>query len=386
MTTQVFKKNLEAYLAGYHLIVNRGGQGSGKTYAIMQMLAAICLRQKLFVTTSSYAYPHLRDGAQKDWREILTRWRLNSIVHELKGERSWVFPNGSRVEFFGIEGQEQRGYSVRPDIVYINELNRRIAREVFIPFYSRVQRSIIVDFNPAAPFWIQDVMADDKKAIEIVSTYLDNPYLAQKEREFLESRSKLPLWAEWYKVYGLGEWGTIEGTILPNWRFGEFDNTLPQIYGIDFGVRDPDALVKVAIDKNEKRIFVDELLYESGQSTEMLITRLNKLVPNRALIVADAASTRTIDDLARAGLNIVPAYKVGKVESLKRLRDFEIVITERSYHLQKELLSYVWLDRAGEIPKDGDDHLIDAMHYAARYLLEGQEVKYTKAPMRANKL
>ena len=55
-------------------------------------------------------------------------------------------------------------------------------------------------------------------------------------------------------------------------------------------------------------------------------------------------------------------------------------------YLQKELLSYVWLDRAGEIPKDGDDHLIDAMHYAARYLLEGQEVKYTKAPMRANKL
>jgi len=229
-------------------------------------------------------------------------------------------------------------------------------------------------------------MADDKKTAEIVSTYLDNPYLAQKEREFLESRAALPLWTEWYKVYGLGEWGTIEGTILSNWRFGEFDNNLPAIYGLDFGVRDPDALVKVAIDKNEKRIFVDELLYESGQSTEMLITRLNKLVPSRALIVADAASTRTIDDLARAGLNIVPAYKVGKVESLKRLRDFEIVITERSYHLQKELLSYVWLDRAGEIPKDGDDHLIDAMHYAARYLLEGQEVKYTKAPMRANKL
>ena len=386
MTTQVFKKNLEAYLAGYHLIVNRGGQGSGKTYGMMQLIAAICLRQTRFVITSSYAYPHLRNGAQKDWREILTQWRLNGIVHELKGERSWVFPNGSRVEFFGIEGQEQRGYSVRPDIVYINELNRRIAREVFIPFYSRVQRSIIVDFNPAAPFWIQEVMADDKKATEIVSTYLDNPYLAQKEREFLESRSKLPLWAEWYKVYGLGEWGTIEGTILPNWRFGEFDNNLPAIFGLDFGVRDPDALVKVAIDKNEKRIFVDELLYESGQSTEMLITRLNKLVPSRALIVADAASTRTIDDLARAGLNIVPAYKVGKVESLKRLRDFEIVITERSYHLQKELLSYVWLDRAGEIPKDGDDHLIDAMHYAARYLLEGQEVKYTKAPMRANKL
>ena len=175
MTTQVFKKNLEAYLAGYHLIVNRGGQGSGKTYGMMQLIAAICLRQTRFVITSSYAYPHLRDGAQKDWRELLTRWRLNSIVYELKGERSWVFPNGSRVEFFGIEGQEQRGYSLRPDIVYINELNRRIAREVFIPFYSRVQRSIIVDFNPAAPFWIQEIMREDKKSTAIVSTYIDNP-------------------------------------------------------------------------------------------------------------------------------------------------------------------------------------------------------------------
>jgi len=387
MTTRIFDDTIEAYQMGAHLIVNRGGQGSGKTFSILQMLIAVAMVQKsLHIVVSSYAFPHLRGGAMKDWRIILEMWKLNGVVHELKGERAFVFPTKSRVDFFGIEGQEQRGYSFRPDIMYINEVNHRIAQEVFTPFYARVQRCMIVDFNPAAPFWIQEVMAQEKKLVEIVSTYKDNPYLSATEREFIESRSTLPGWENWFRVYGLGEWGNIEGTILPNWRFGAFDDSLPVIYGLDFGVRDPDALVRVAVDEEKKRIYVDEMMYESGQSTTTLVTRLQKLLPSRSLIIADAAATRTIDDLRRAGLNVLPAYKVGKVESLKRLREYEIVISERSFNLQKELMSYVWLDRAGEIPKDGNDHLIDAMHYAARYLIDGPQVTITKAPLRANKL
>jgi len=45
-TTELFKKNLKAYLDGYKLIINQGGQGSGKTYAILQLLVYISLLSK----------------------------------------------------------------------------------------------------------------------------------------------------------------------------------------------------------------------------------------------------------------------------------------------------------------------------------------------------
>ena len=49
--------------------------------------------------------------------------------------------------------------------------------------------------------------------------------------------------------------------IFPNWSYGEFDTSLPFGFGLDFGFHpDPDAMVKVAIDKGRKKIYLKEEL------------------------------------------------------------------------------------------------------------------------------
>jgi phage terminase large subunit len=385
--TRVYHENLNAYLAGYRLLINQGGQASGKTYSILQLLAQIALlsKKRKHIVITSYALPHLKGGAMKFFEEILEKMNVNVAAIKNKSEHTYYL-NKTRIEFFGIEGNEARAHSLRPDILFVNECNRRISWEVFRQFYSRVQETTIVDFNPSAEFWLNDhILNKEQKYIVIRSNYLDNPFIAANEFEFIDGKKNNPEWSNWYKVYGLGEFGQLEDAIL-NYQYGEFDPTLPVVYGLDFGIRDPDALVKVAVDKDKNRIYVEELLYEIGQSTSALAARLAAIIPGRSLVIADSAAARTIEDLRRAGLNVQPAQKFGKVESLKRLRAFDIIITEQSYHLQRELMTYTWLDRAGEVPKDGDDHLIDAMHYAARYLLDGPQVTITKNPLRANKL
>ena len=69
------------------------------------------------------------------------------------------------------------------------------------------------------------------------------------------------------------------------------------------------------------------------------------------------------------GLNIQPVKKTPILDGIKMLRDFKIIVDPNSYNLAKELNSWVWIDKRGQIPLDSDNHLIDAMRYICTTLL-----------------
>ena len=143
-----------------------------------------------------------------------------------------------------------------------------------------------------------------------------------------------------------------DGVILNNWHFGAFDHTLPYGFGLDFGYRDPDALVRVAIDKKQKKVYLRQELYKNGLSTGDLARQTKTIVGNN-LVIGDSAASRSIEDLKGYWVNIKPVIK-GKInEDIKMMQDWELIIDPNSTDLAKELNNWVWLDKAGEIPLDG---------------------------------
>src|SRR5690606_4199937 len=68
-----------------------------------------------------------------------------------------------------------------------------------------------------------------------------------------------------YATTIIGRWtDTPEGAIIQNWREGEFDDSLPYAYGQDYGWSvDPDTLIRVAVDRKKKYIYVDEEYYDT---------------------------------------------------------------------------------------------------------------------------
>ena len=167
----------------------------------------------------------------------------------------------------------------------------------------------------------------------------------------------------------LGGWRTQqEGVIFTNWEHGEFTPDLPYIYGLDFGVSDPDALVRVAIDKRNKLIYLKECIYQNNLSTNQLNSLVSAEV-GRRLIVADLAGKRTIKDFKTAGLNITKCKKGSGsvVEGIKKMLDYTLIID--GDNLTRELNNYVWMDKKGEYPCDEYNHLIDAARYAITHLL-----------------
>ena len=175
----------------------------------------------------------------------------------------------------------------------------------------------------------------------------------------------------------LGKWlDKKEGVIYPNWVEGEFDNSLPFGYGLDFGFYpDPLALVKVAVDTGKKRIYLHEELYETNLSYEQVIQRISQVVQADRMIIADTSEPRMTDALQASGLNVQKAdkYPDSVVDGIKRINDFTLVVTPESYNLKNELRNYIWNDRKSSTPVDAYNHGLDAGRYISMRLMEGSD-------------
>jgi phage terminase large subunit len=82
------------------------------------------------------------------------------------------------------------------------------------------------------------------------------------------------------------------------------------------------------------------------------------------LVIADCADKRMISELSRY-FNIRPVQK-GKwtvADALKMMQGYEIVITNNSHNLAKELNNYIWNDEKAGVPIGDFNHLIDGIRY-----------------------
>ena len=81
-TTNVFERNILAYEKPSQLIINQGGTSSSKTYSILQLLFLIALLQKKprIISVVSFALPHLKLGAIRDFNNILMS---NGIIPDM---------------------------------------------------------------------------------------------------------------------------------------------------------------------------------------------------------------------------------------------------------------------------------------------------------------
>lgn len=373
--TNVFHRNGEAFLraingTGPRLIVNQGGQGSSKTFSILQVIYNYLSGAPISKTTlCSYALPHLKEGVVSDLDRIVLSFGGN--LGEIKSAPAHpVYKIGkSEVVCYGVEGNLALAHGPRRKILYINEVNRKITYDVFDQLFSRSEITI-VDFNPDREFWLHEKVLPNFPHVLIKSTFLDNPYLPEGERQNILMKKDKPGFENWWKVYGMGEIGTLEGAVFQNWRYGtteEIDQAFREYstgHALDYGFHpDPDAMVKVAIDHKGRSIFVREELYKTNNGTSDLIEQIRVFYKYPEIIIAESASPRTNYDLSKH-FNLKPVSKTKTVADwLRIMQDYEMIIDENSNNLTKELNNYIWSDKKAGVPIDGFNHLIDCIRY-----------------------
>lgn len=373
-TTSVFERNLLAYQGGAPIICNQGGTRSSKTYSVLQLIAIVALYspKPLIISIVSYALPHLKLGAMRSFEAILAD--LGVSVPSVKNITESQYRIGaSLVEFFGVDNAA-KVHGPERDILFVNEANF-VKGEIFDQLRIRTRGTIFVDFNPSREFWFHEDDFQGLNPLVIKSTYLDNEHLSKNQVAAIESKRNN---ARWWRVYGEGELGQLEGAVFEGWRFGEFDYTLPSVFGQDYGFSaDPTTLIRVAIDRKLKRMYWDEAHYSTGllKSTSE-IAKLDRELSGGRLIVGDSAERRLIYELRKDySVNIVeclPESKKSIASRIARMLDYEHIVTERSANIAKELNYYTYIDKGSQLFIDDFNHAIDAAGYGFDYLLFSQ--------------
>ena len=173
-----------------------------------------------------------------------------------------------------------------------------------------------------------------------------------------------------YKYNFLGELRSkAEGVVLSNWKFGELPDNLPYIYASDIGATDPDTLIKVAFNRKNKFVYVDEIFYQTEQSNFDYIKQIKKHLNFNDILIIDSAAKKTILDIKKLGYNVKKSkkYPGSVVQGIKKLYDYTIIVTPTSKNIAFELNHYVWLDKRGEVPLDDYNHTIDPLRYAIEF-------------------
>jgi phage terminase large subunit len=356
--------------------VIQGGTSAGKTFGILPILIDRAAKTpRLEISVVSETIPHLRRGAIKDFLKVMdwtgrfidSNWNRTLLTYK--------FANGSYIEFFSAE-QESKLRGARRNILYINEANN-ISFEAYHQLAIRTSGEIWLDFNPTAEFWAHTEVLKDNDSEHIILTYKDNEALPDTiihdiEQAEVKAQSS-SYWANWWKVYGLGQIGSLQGVVFDNWQQVAKVPTDAKLlgFGMDFGfTNDPTTLI--AVYKTNNQLYFDEVLYRTNMTNLDIGNFMKSENIGRPLeIVADSAEPKSIEELRRQGFLITPAkkgpdsIKIG-IDILKREPFF---VTQNSINLIKELRSYVWAtDRDGKLtgnPIDHSNHAIDALRYFA---------------------
>lgn len=352
----------------------QGGTSASKTVSILIYLIARAQSDKTPTLTSIVAesFPHLRRGAMRDFLLIMQTHQYFKDARWDKTNSIYTFETGSQIEFFSVD-QPEKVRGARRDRLFINECNN-VQFEAFEELEVRTKEFCILDWNPTTEFWFYEFVQKREDCEHIILTYKDNEALDPQIVATIESRRERK---GWWQVYGLGLLGEVEGRIYKDWAIVE---DIPhearlERYGLDFGYsNDPTAIV--AVYKYNGGFILDEICFQKG----LLNKQIADIISNhaQAIVVADSAEPKSIDEIASYGVAIVPAQK-GKDSvrnGISTVQAQRISVTKRSVNIIKEYRNYLWAtDREGKYfspnePEAGFDHSMDAIRYALSSMLE----------------
>ena len=362
-----------------NVFVIRGGQGASKTISILQLIIQSLATKEKEATVLSSELSKMKRTVIRDYKKICKDWGTLKNEHDFnKSESKHDYFNGSYLDFLGADVNDV-GKGFRRDILYINEADKMDV-DTAVQFISRAGLTII-DYNPDALFWGDEYINENNF---LTLTFEDNEYLPESEvksildykiKGFFDQDSKdlfnvnnirNRYWANKWKVYGCGLVGSLDGVVFDNWEVVDGIPEGARLLGIglDFGYsNDPSAAVEV-YKYNDKRI-LNEVFYRTG----MLNGEIAKSLPKNTFIYADSAEPKSIEEIRRHGVNIMPVKKGADsiVFGIQTMQTQSYLITSNSTNVINEFQKYTWIkDKSGIVknkPIDKHNHAIDSIRY-----------------------
>lgn len=205
--------NEDKYLLFY------GGGSSGKSYFIVERYIYKLLKQKMNLLVLRQTGKTNRDSTFALFKQVINQWHLGMLfnVTDLRIKCN----NGNEVAFAGLDDSEklksvtfENGEltdiwveeATETQEADINQLKVRLRG-------GKSKKQMVLSFNPVnINHWIKRHFIDSKLATVCHSTYKDNKFLTEDDKETLESFKYTDEY--YYNVYCLGQWGVLGKTFF----------------------------------------------------------------------------------------------------------------------------------------------------------------------------
>jgi phage terminase large subunit len=361
-----------------------GGSGSGKSDAKATQLLLKCLTAKycrvLFLRKFR---EQVKDSQYQLFKDLIGRYHLQDYFRALDASLDVrCLVNGNMLLSGGLDDVDK--LKSIPDVTDIwieepidkkgnissadfRELNRRLR-------CPKALNHIHLTFNPISKeSWIHTYFfkSNEYQAFNLRTTYLDNHFSPPETHSQFETLKRFD--PEEYKVYALGEWGSLkQGLVFPEYEIvQDFPPDCRKWgYGLDWGFYpDPCALIRCGI--KDGVLYLDEVFYLQNSTSATRDKIMREAGVSRAVKIMADRNPEAISEMKQKGwYNIEGATKgPGSVKAgLNVMHNFKICITARSKNLKAEMDNYQWaIDRHTEKPTgepmDAFNHAIDAARY-----------------------
>ncbi len=370
----------------------QGGTSASKTISILLYLIAMAQTDPVPTLTSIVAesVPHLKRGAIRDFKNIMQAHGYWKDKFWNATDNVYSFETGSRFEFFSTDnGDKLRG--ARRERLFMNEANN-IHFDAFEQLEVRTKEFVFLDWNPSHEFWFYTEVQPNRDDVEhIILTYKDNEALDDEIVKSIEQRKNNK---SWWKVYGQGLLGEVEGRIYKDWAIlDELPHEARLVRrGLDFGYsNDPSALI--AIYEYNGGFILDEEMYQKGMTNKQISDVIKNMPIPQTLVIADSAEPKSIDEIKMHGVTIIPASKgPGSVsQGIQFVQGQRMWVTKRSVNIIREYRNYLWkTDKNGiilNIPQHEFSHSMDSIRYGLNDYISPSNVipKRKKRPSKMTK-
>ena len=392
--TNIFNPVYLPYLEDYstRFLLFYGGAGSGKSHFISQRLVYKALKdtRKILVlrkvnrTTKASTFQLLLD--------TLNQFGILNYCVINRTDFSITLPTGSQFLCMGLDDPEKIKSITGLTDAWLEE-----ATEFSLDDFSQVNlrvrdpkaenQEIILSLNPVSKanwcylhFFAENPELDEfRKTVRIVhTTYKDNPHLPEA---YVQALLMMKATNEvYYKIYALGEFGSLDKLIYNNWQKMDFDpDTIKGqlLCGLDFGyTNDPTAFTASILVESERRIYIFKEWGGTGYLNDAIADQIKEMGFAKSIICADSAEQKSIDEIKRLGISRIKPCVKGKgsvLQGIQKLQQYELIVHPSCENVIEELENYAWKKdkQTNEYinePAEGFDHYMDSLRYSLQCL------------------
>ena len=383
---EVYWSDIEDFKFRYQVFY--GGAGSGKSHYVASKLVFKALKseRKILVlrkvnrTTKASTFQLLLD--------TLIQFKIIDKCNVNRTDFTITLPNGSMFLCVGLDDPEKIKSIAGLTDAWLEE-SSEFTVDDFTQIDLRIRhpkapdQQIYLSFNPVsrANWTYLHFFADNpellefRKSVKVIhTTYMHNRFLP---KEYVNSLLQMQKTNEvYYKIYCLGQFGSLDKLIYNNWQKMDFDPDKIKgqlICGLDFGyTNDPTAFTASILSESENRIYVFKEWGGTGYLNDAIAQQIKDMGFAKSIIIADSAEMKSIEEIKRDGIvRIKPSVKgQGSVlQGIQKLQQYEIIVHPSCKNVIEELENYSWKrDKATNIyinePVDSWNHYLDSLRYS----------------------